>query len=89
MRTVHSSSLHPELQQNFCRLHPPTLQERWQWLWQACIRKLAASNELKVWQKTDRQGRRKAWHVYDPTDNRVTCFGSELEVRLWLEQRYR
>lgn len=89
MKTVHSSPFRPDLVQNFCRLEPPTWRDRWQWLWQSCLQKLQSRPEPRVWQVSDRHKRQKAWQVYDPTNGGVTCFGSELEVRLWLEQRYR
>jgi hypothetical protein len=56
--------------------------------WKTLIDVMAGSYEPKVWHKCDRQGRIVAWYVYDPEMGRSTSFGSELEVRLWLEQRY-
>lgn len=49
---------------------------------------LSTSYEPKVWQKVDRQGRTVGWRVFDPESGQTIPFGSELEVRLWLEQRY-
>jgi hypothetical protein len=49
---------------------------------------LSGSYEPKVRHKVDRQGRIVSWQVFDPESGRIISFGSELEVRLWLEQRY-
>lgn len=57
-------------------------------LWQHLAHILAVSYEPKVWQKVDRQGRTVGWRVFDPESGQTIPFGSELEVRLWLEQRY-
>ncbi len=66
--------------------------QRWpQWLnglWQRCCQVLAANQEPRVWQEMNRQGTVIAWHVYDPISGHRSCFGTELEVRLWLEQQY-
>ena len=43
--------------------------------------------EPKIWQKRDRYGN-LYWVVYDPTTGHSSCFSSEQEVRVWLEQRY-
>lgn len=56
----------------------------WNWLMDAIFH----GDELKVSQKVDRQGRIIAWFVYDPQIGQSICFGSEMEVRLWLEHRY-
>lgn len=66
----------------------PDVHSRFNRIWQAFTQALFSSNEPRVWQKVDRQGQTIAWFVYDPTIARSICFGSELEVRLWLEQRY-
>lgn len=63
--------------------------QRFSALWQRCVRTIAANYEPYVWQTYDRQGHAIAWHVYDPSNGARQCFSSELEVRLWLEQRYR
>lgn len=57
-------------------------------LWKILVDALLHSDELKVSQKVDRQGRIIAWFIYDPEIGRSICFGSEMEVRLWLEHRY-
>ncbi len=49
---------------------------------------LIECGEPKVWQKFDRQGNSLGWRIFDPETGRTIAFGSELEVRLWLEQRF-
>jgi hypothetical protein len=44
-------------------------------------------SELKVSERRDRQGN-LYYQVYDPLTRRFTNFGSEAEIRYWLEQRY-
>lgn len=46
-----------------------------------------SSSELQVWQTSDRNGN-KYWQAYDPTKNRSVAFGSETEMRMWIEQYY-
>ncbi|MGL4618325.1 hypothetical protein [Chroococcidiopsis sp.] len=48
---------------------------------------LFQSNELQVKQRRDRQGN-TWWQAFDPTTNQSTSFGSEAEMRSWIEQRY-
>lgn len=43
--------------------------------------------ELKIWQKSDRQGN-ISWHGYDPNRGEYVAFGTEAEIRMWIEQRY-
>ena len=54
-----------------------------QFLWRYFSQRL----EPKIWQKRDRYGN-SYWVVYDPTTGHSSCFSSEQEVRVWLEQRY-
>lgn len=57
--------------------------------WVQFLQKLLSTDlEPKVWQKFDRQGNSSGWRVFDPETGRTIAFGSELEVRLWLEQRF-
>ncbi|WP_421658365.1 hypothetical protein [Leptothermofonsia sp. ETS-13] len=56
--------------------------------WQACVQTMSTQYEPKVTHKINRQGRITSWQVFDPETGRSISFGSELEVRLWLEQRY-
>ncbi len=44
-------------------------------------------DEPKITQCRDRKGN-LYYQVYDPTTHRSASFGSESEVRWWLEQRY-
>jgi hypothetical protein len=46
---------------------------------------LADPNELKVWEKVDRQGN-KYWCVYDPKTDKSFYSGSEAEIYIWIEQ---
>ena len=48
---------------------------------------IATCDDLKVWQKCDRFGN-SYWQVYNPKTRHFTCFGSESEVRSWLEQQF-
>jgi hypothetical protein len=57
----------------------------------AFLHALAASllrgNELQVEQRRDRRGN-TWWQAFDPTTNESVSFGSEAEMRAWIEQRY-
>ena len=48
---------------------------------------LAKRNEPYIKQKRDRYGN-LYWQVYDFTTNKSYTFGSEREVRAWIEERY-
>lgn len=48
---------------------------------------LFQSNELQVKQRRDRQGN-TWWQAFDPNTNESTSFGTEAEMRSWIEQRY-
>jgi hypothetical protein len=43
--------------------------------------------EIKVWQRQDRFGN-DYWEVYDPNTHRSASFGSEEEVRIWIEELF-
>jgi len=58
------------------------LQRIGQWFAQVTSRRL----ELRVWQTRHRD--RGYWHAYDPLTGQAACFGSEAEMRIWIEQRY-
>lgn len=51
------------------------------------VTRLAGNPEPQIWQTRDRQGD-LIWHVYDPMNNQSSVFQSEMEVRVWLDQRY-
>ena len=44
-------------------------------------------NELKIESKRDRYGN-SYWQVYDFTNNQYHAFGSEQDVRAWIENRH-
>ncbi|NJM78092.1 MAG: hypothetical protein HC852_22875 [Acaryochloridaceae cyanobacterium RU_4_10] len=48
---------------------------------------IVQTSEPKVSQRRDRKGR-TYYQVYDPGSNTSAAFGSEAEIRAWLEQRY-
>jgi hypothetical protein len=48
---------------------------------------LLRGNELQVQRHRDRQGN-IWWQAFDPNTNESVSFGSEAEVRYWIEQRY-
>jgi hypothetical protein len=45
------------------------------------------SSELKVFERCDRHGN-VYYQVYDPFNRTSANFGSEAEIRAWLDQRY-
>lgn len=45
-------------------------------------------DEPKIWEKRDRSGN-VFYKVYDPITGISNQFSSDLEVRIWLEERYR
>jgi hypothetical protein len=57
-------------------------------LWQHFVKWMASSSELEVWQELDRHGQTYCWHAYDPITGRSACFGSEEEIRIWIEECY-
>jgi hypothetical protein len=56
-------------------------------IWQHFSTILTKSNELRVWQRTDRFGN-TWWNAYDPATGRSTSVTSESEMRIWIEERY-
>ncbi|WP_414548283.1 hypothetical protein [Anabaena sp. CCY 0017] len=54
---------------------------------QKLVTALSASSELQVWQKSDRYGH-IYWRAYNPITGRSACFGSEAEMRIWIEMQY-
>jgi hypothetical protein len=59
----------------------------WKQLWNGWVRILKPSSDPSVTQKRDRSGH-QSFEVYDPMTQKYGEFGSELEIRAWLEQRY-
>ena len=51
------------------------------------VKALSQEHEVKAWEKTDRRGN-TYWNVYNPVTDKTVQFGSEAEVRIWLEQQY-
>lgn len=50
-------------------------------------KKLFLKNEPQIEQKRDRYGN-LFWQVYDPTTHQSHSFGSDGDVRIWIEKRY-
>jgi hypothetical protein len=48
---------------------------------------IASNHEPQIERKCDRHGN-KYWQAYDLYSNKSYTFGSEQEVRVWLENRY-
>lgn len=48
---------------------------------------LFPSHEPKIEQKRDHHGN-LYWQVYDLTTNKTYSFGSDRDVRAWIEQKY-
>lgn len=48
---------------------------------------LSQGSELRVWQTQDRSGV-IWWNVYDPMTQQTARLLSEVDVRVWIEQRY-
>ncbi|GAX38008.1 hypothetical protein [Nodularia sp. NIES-3585] len=63
------------------------LDSKLQIFWQKLVTALSASSELQVWQKSDRSGH-IYWQAYNPITGRSACFGSEAEMRVWIEMQY-
>lgn len=57
-------------------------------VWQHFVMSIDSSSELQVWQESDRHGRTFCWHAHDPVTGRSACFGSEEEMRIWIERCY-
>lgn len=56
-------------------------------LWRYLVDATNRYSEVRVWQKRDRAGH-PGWHGYDPISGDYVCFGTEDEIRSWIEQRY-
>ncbi|MBG1267831.1 hypothetical protein [Nostoc sp. WHI] len=57
-------------------------------VWQHFIIWMNSGSDLQVWQESDRYGYTSCWHAYDPMTGRSACFGSEEEMRIWIDQCY-
>ena len=57
--------------------------------WQNFVMWLLDDNkEIQVWQKSDRHGN-IYWKAYDPVTGKSFSSGSEADISMWIEQRYR
>lgn len=62
----------------------PSMSQRfWDWLYAVMM----PTSAPKITQKRDRKGQ-EYYQVYDPISGRTQTFGSELETRIWLDQRF-
>jgi hypothetical protein len=46
------------------------------------------NKEIQVWQKSDSHGN-IYWKAYDPVTGKSFSSGSEADISMWIEQRYR
>lgn len=56
-------------------------------VWQKLTLLFTSNSELQVWSTRDRNGD-LSWHAYDPITRHYVCFGSEDDIRAWIEQRF-
>ena len=56
-------------------------------VWQDFFKFIVTSSELQVWQTSNSHGH-SSWRAYDPTTGSSACFGSEEDMRAWIEQLY-
>lgn len=56
-------------------------------VWHAITNLVSHRPDVRVWQRTDRFGQ-VGWHGYDPISGDYVCYGTEDEIRSWIEQRY-
>ena len=57
--------------------------------WQNFVMWLLDDNkEIQVWQKSDSHGN-IYWKAYDPVTGKSFSSGSEADISMWIEQRYR
>jgi len=66
---------------------PYNLMESIKKLGQRIAEYFTSQSEIKVWQLQDRSGN-TYWRVYDPNTNHSATFGSEEEVRMWIEELF-
>ncbi len=53
-------------------------------VWQRMINYWSNPPELQVWQRRDRAGH-VHWHTFDPYTNQSASFGSEADVKAWID----
>lgn len=64
-----------------------TLPSRLRKFWDRLVKFIVNGEEPRIWTKTDDAGN-LWWCIYDPTTGARGIFGSEAEVRSWLDGRY-
>jgi hypothetical protein len=77
----------PNLKDETSVKQPYNLMESIKRLGQRIAEYFTSQSEIKVWQLQDRSGN-TYWCVYDPNTNRSATFGSEEEVRIWIEELF-
>ncbi|MDZ8189051.1 MAG: hypothetical protein RMX96_29925 [Nostoc sp. ChiSLP02] len=65
----------------------PLLKSKLQNAWHRLVIAIATSSQLQVWQ-TQLPNGDCSWHAYDPMTGRSACFGTEIEMRVWIETQY-
>ncbi|MBH8551494.1 hypothetical protein I8751_03695 [Nostocaceae cyanobacterium CENA357] len=65
----------------------PLLKLKLQKAWHSLVTAITTSSQLQVWQTHLANGD-CSWHAYDPMTGRSACFGSETEMRVWIETQY-
>ncbi|BAU10482.1 hypothetical protein LEP3755_09660 [Leptolyngbya sp. NIES-3755] len=55
--------------------------------WNAVVSRISSSGELQVNHRRDYQGN-WSYQIYDPQAEKHNTFGTEQEVRMWLDQRH-
>lgn len=63
------------------------LKSKLQKAWHSLVIAITNSSQLQVWQ-THLPNGDSSWHAYDPMTGRSVCFGSETEMRVWIETQY-
>ncbi len=56
-------------------------------IWKYIVTAMANGHEPRIWKSTDRAGN-TWWHGYDPITDQTVCLDSEVEMRVWIEERY-
>ena len=57
-------------------------------VWQKLVIILDNHQDLQVWHRVDRHGH-TYWKAYDPVTGKSFSSGSEADICVWIEQRYR
>ncbi len=67
------------------KLRPSSSPRSLQTLWHHISQVITKMAELRVWQSHDRDGH-ACWHGYDPASGKSVSFGSESDMRAWIDQ---